>query len=178
MVICAELTTELTDGPPISKEFYKSINYRRDVVTDANNNNFFVSSKDHAAVAVNRMDGSFDANRYSIKSFYRNANILLTGGTGFVGKVLLEKLLRSCDNVHHIYVLLRSKRGLSSEQRYKELIQNPVRMTLGMSITFLHINGLNDSLCVRYLIAFEKIIRNVCRKSFLSLAIYRSQTLV
>lgn len=127
MVICAELTTELNDGSPIvGKEFFKSINYRRDVVADANNNSFFVNPKDHVMTVVNRLDGTFDVNRYNIKSFYRNTNILLTGGTGFVGKVLLEKLLRSCENLCHIYVLLRSKRGLSSEQRYKELIQNPV----------------------------------------------------
>lgn len=66
--------------------------------------------------------------RSSIKSFYRNAYILVTGGTGFVGKVLLEKLLRTCDSLQCIYVLLRSKRGLSSEERYHELIQNPVKI--------------------------------------------------
>lgn len=129
MVICAELTTELTDVPQIvSKEFFNTINYRRDVDADANNNNFFVSPKDHVTTAASLIDDTFDANRYNIKAFYRNANILLTGATGFVGKVLLEKLLRSCDNVSHIYILLRSKRGLSSEQRYKELIENPVSM--------------------------------------------------
>ncbi|XP_055299982.1 putative fatty acyl-CoA reductase CG5065 [Sitodiplosis mosellana] len=64
--------------------------------------------------------------RSSIKSFYRNACILVTGGTGFVGKVLLEKLLRTCDSLQCIYVLLRSKRELSSEERYHELIRNPV----------------------------------------------------
>lgn len=64
--------------------------------------------------------------RSSIKSFYRNACILVTGGTGFIGKVLLEKLLRTCHDLQCIYVLLRSKRGLSSEERYHELIQNPV----------------------------------------------------
>lgn len=127
MVICAEVTTEMNDGSPIvSKEFFKSINYRRDVVADENNNSFFVRPRDHVTTAANRIDGTFDVNRYNIKTFYRNTNILLTGGTGFVGKVLLEKLLRTCENVRHIYVLLRSKRGLSSEQRYKELIQNPV----------------------------------------------------
>lgn len=131
MVLCAELTTELklNDGPQIvRKEFFETINYRRDVDVDANNNSFFASPKDRVTTAASRTDDTFDANRYNIKAFYSNANILLTGGTGFVGKVLLEKLLRSCDNVRHIYILLRSKRGLSSEQRYKELIQNPVSM--------------------------------------------------
>lgn len=65
--------------------------------------------------------------RQSIKGFFRDQCILVTGGTGFLGKVLLEKLLRSCDSLRCIYVLLRSKRGLNSDERYTELIQNPVR---------------------------------------------------
>lgn len=64
--------------------------------------------------------------RQSINGFYRDACILVTGGTGFLGKVLLEKLLRSCESIRCIYVLLRSKRGLNSDERYTELIQNPV----------------------------------------------------
>lgn len=83
---------------------------------DTNNNEIFIAANDK------------QLHRSSIKSFYHNACILVTGGTGFLGKVLLEKLLRSCDTLQCIYVLLRSKRGLSSEQRYRELIQNPVRI--------------------------------------------------
>lgn len=66
--------------------------------------------------------------RQSIKGFFHDQCILVTGGTGFLGKVLLEKLLRSCDSLRCIYVLLRSKRGLNSDERYTELIQNPVRV--------------------------------------------------
>lgn len=176
MVVCAELS----DGLPIvSKEYFKSLQME----TDENNNSsngssssFFMSPHDSLPIADNRrIDGTFNPNRYNIKAFYRNANILLTGGTGFVGKVLLEKLLHTCDDIQHVYVLLRSKRGLSSEERYKELIQNPAspleRFFCGqlLFIFFLAIFRLST--------AFVNIIRNVCEKLFLSLAIYRSRTL-
>ena len=35
----------------------------------------------------------------SVKGYYQDKIILLTGTTGFVGKVILEKSLRSLDNL-------------------------------------------------------------------------------
>ncbi|KAL4711202.1 hypothetical protein ACJJTC_019043 [Scirpophaga incertulas] len=62
----------------------------------------------------------------AIADYYKGSIILVTGGTGFVGKALLEKLLRSCPGIDTIYVLMRPKRGLTVEQRYKELLKNQV----------------------------------------------------
>ncbi|KAG5327607.1 FACR1 reductase, partial [Pseudoatta argentina] len=62
----------------------------------------------------------------SIDAFFAETVILLTGATGFLGKALLEKLLRSCPRIATIFVLIRPKRGLSVEQRFKELLNNPV----------------------------------------------------
>lgn len=45
-----------------------------------------------------------------IAGLYANKTLFITGGTGFVGKVLLEKLLRSCSELRKIYVLTRSKK--------------------------------------------------------------------
>ncbi|KAK5638478.1 hypothetical protein RI129_012773 [Pyrocoelia pectoralis] len=58
----------------------------------------------------------------SISQFYDNANILLTGGTGFVGKVFVEKLLRSCKSVDTIYVLIRPKKNFTAQDRLKQLL--------------------------------------------------------
>lgn len=129
MVICAELSTVNSENPPIAnKEYFRSLHYHRDAcVPDSNNNNGLYANNNNSNSSIASKTVPFDANRYVIKSFYRNACVLVTGGTGFLGKVLLEKLLRSCETVQCIYVLLRSKRGLSSEQRYRELIQNPVK---------------------------------------------------
>lgn len=64
----------------------------------------------------------------SVKHFYYDTNVFITGGTGFLGKALLEKLLRSCEGIKCIYILMRQKRGLNVEQRHKELLKNPVRI--------------------------------------------------
>uniref|UniRef100_A0A670XYK8 Fatty acyl-CoA reductase n=1 Tax=Pseudonaja textilis TaxID=8673 RepID=A0A670XYK8_PSETE len=58
----------------------------------------------------------------SIPEYYEGKNVLLTGATGFMGKVLLEKLLRSCPRVKAIYVLVRYKAGKTSQERVEEMI--------------------------------------------------------
>ena len=45
----------------------------------------------------------------SIQEFYNAKKILITGVTGFVGKVLLEKILWSLPSVDKIYILIRNK---------------------------------------------------------------------
>ena len=62
-----------------------------------------------------------------IQEFYRGANVLVTGATGFMGKVLVEKLLRSCPHISNIYLLVRSKKGKNSESRLDEIFDDPVR---------------------------------------------------
>lgn len=57
------------------------------------------------------MDPSNILHGVSIADFYSGKNILITGATGFMGKVMVEKLLRDCVDVNIIYVLVRMKRG-------------------------------------------------------------------
>lgn len=57
------------------------------------------------------MDSSEILRNVSIADFYGGKNILITGATGFMGKVLVEKLLRDCHDVKVIYILVRMKRG-------------------------------------------------------------------
>lgn len=58
----------------------------------------------------------------SIPEYYEGKNILLTGATGFLGKVLLEKLLRSCPKVNSVYVLVRQKAGQTPQERVEEIL--------------------------------------------------------
>ena len=44
-----------------------------------------------------------------LKSFYEGKTILLTGATGFLGKVVLEKIMRSLPGVKTIYLAISPK---------------------------------------------------------------------
>lgn len=46
-----------------------------------------------------------------INEFFAHKSVLLTGATGFLGKVLVEKLLRSCQSVENVFILVRAKRN-------------------------------------------------------------------
>jgi thioester reductase-like protein len=46
-----------------------------------------------------------------IKGFYKGKTIFLTGTTGFVGKVVLEKFLRSLGDFKKLYLMVRSKKN-------------------------------------------------------------------
>lgn len=63
-----------------------------------------------------------------IPEFYRGRTILLTGSTGFIGKVLIWKLLHSCPLIKNIYILLRKKHGKDIAERKDELFSCPVRV--------------------------------------------------
>ena len=62
----------------------------------------------------------------AITNFFRDKNVFITGGTGFLGVCLIEKLLRCCPGVNNIYVLIRPKKGKEIQERLEELMKNSV----------------------------------------------------
>lgn len=52
--------------------------------------------------------------------------IFITGGSGFLGKVLVEKILRKCPDVERIYLLLRPKKGTGPKQRVDAIFSSVV----------------------------------------------------
>uniref|UniRef100_A0A182NV71 Fatty acyl-CoA reductase n=1 Tax=Anopheles dirus TaxID=7168 RepID=A0A182NV71_9DIPT len=61
----------------------------------------------------------------SVQEFYKDATILLTGGTGFIGKVLLEKMLR-CFQVKTVFLLIRVKRNKTADERLEEVFEDVI----------------------------------------------------
>ncbi|KAH9637607.1 hypothetical protein HF086_014771 [Spodoptera exigua] len=65
-------------------------------------------------------------NLTEVQKFYNGKNILITGATGFLGKILVEKLLRCCPGVENLYLLVRQKRGKDIYTRMEEIFDDPV----------------------------------------------------
>lgn len=66
----------------------------------------------------------------SVRDFYAGKNIFLTGGTGFLGICLLEKVLRCIPDIGDIYVLLRPKKDKEIVERLEEIKKNKIFETL------------------------------------------------
>ncbi|KAK0094159.1 hypothetical protein PV326_011676 [Microctonus aethiopoides] len=62
----------------------------------------------------------------NVIDFYRGKSIFITGGTGFLGSCLIEKLLRCCTDVKRIFILIRPKKGKNINERLEELTKNSV----------------------------------------------------
>lgn len=65
-------------------------------------------------------------NLSEIQKFYVGKKIFLTGGTGFLGKIFIEKLLRSCGGLDKIYLLMREKKGVAPKERLDEMLKGPL----------------------------------------------------
>lgn len=78
-----------------------------------------------ATFAQQNLTGNYS----SVANFFHDRSVFVTGGTGFMGKVLVEKLLRSCPGIKKIYLLMRPKRGQDIHARLGELIESPVSET-------------------------------------------------
>lgn len=79
------------------------------------------SSSDTGAIGVGHT-GSI----YSIQGhFDASCSMLLTGATGYIGSLVLEKLLRSTA-VGRVYVLVRPRRGASPADRLARLLCGPL----------------------------------------------------
>lgn len=64
----------------------------------------------------------------SVQKFYQGKTIFITGASGFMGKVLIEKLLYSCSEIKEIIILIRPKKGKTALQRVNEFKDIPVSL--------------------------------------------------
>ena len=62
-----------------------------------------------------------------IQKFYKNQTVFITGSTGLLGKLVLRKLLVTCDP-KKIYLLVRQHKGKSVEERLETLLESAVTL--------------------------------------------------
>lgn len=67
-----------------------------------------------------------DDDKPGITEFFAGRDVFITGGSGFMGKVLIEKLLRSCPELGRVFVLIRAKKSKTAQERLEELKKIPV----------------------------------------------------
>ncbi|XP_034234298.1 putative fatty acyl-CoA reductase CG5065 [Thrips palmi] len=78
----------------------------------------------HDAIALR--DKTLGEDYPRIQDFYKGRHVFITGATGFIGKVVVEKLLRACPDIGNIYVLLRPRKGQEPAARLKAMMDVPL----------------------------------------------------
>lgn len=63
----------------------------------------------------------------NIQEFFKNKSVFVTGGTGFLGKLIVNKLIRSCPQINRVYLLVRDKKGKNAHERLEDMFNMPVR---------------------------------------------------
>ncbi|XP_045508640.1 putative fatty acyl-CoA reductase CG8306 isoform X2 [Colias croceus] len=61
-----------------------------------------------------------------VRAFYAGKNFFITGGTGFVGLCLIEKILRCIPESGKLYLLMRPKKGKDISERLNEFPDHSV----------------------------------------------------
>ncbi|VAI94177.1 unnamed protein product [Triticum turgidum subsp. durum] len=64
------------------------------------------------------MAGTLDVAK--ISEYFRNKSVLITGATGFLGKILVEKILRVQPDVKRIYLPVRAENAAAAKQRVEK----------------------------------------------------------
>ncbi|KAJ0175717.1 hypothetical protein K1T71_008876 [Dendrolimus kikuchii] len=65
-----------------------------------------------------------DQELLDVENFFSGKSIFITGGTGYLGKAVIEKILYSCPDVEKVYILLRDKKGQRAYERISEIINS------------------------------------------------------
>src|SRR5487761_529974 len=60
--------------------------------------------------------------RLSVRQSLHGKHILLAGATGFIGKVWLANLLTDLPDIGKVYVLVRHRRSISAEERFRKIV--------------------------------------------------------
>ncbi|KAK4877842.1 hypothetical protein RN001_010348 [Aquatica leii] len=83
----------------------------------------------------------------SIKTkYFTGSTVFITGSTGFIGKLLVEKLLRTCRDIKRIYLLIRQKKQDDPYKRLEKLFDDCVFDKVRNKESFVKITTMNGDL--------------------------------
>ncbi|KAM3345796.1 hypothetical protein ACQJBY_020369 [Aegilops geniculata] len=92
------------------------------------------------------MIGEMDAD--SVVGYFRGKSILITGSTGFLGKVLVEKILRVQPDVKKLFLLIRAPDAESAKLRIQtEIIDREIFHVLKEKHGVLFNNFIEEKIC-------------------------------
>ncbi|XP_012056946.1 PREDICTED: fatty acyl-CoA reductase 1-like [Atta cephalotes] len=83
-------------------------------------------SKDYLEDMLDMSEFPINDSQSEIPQFFTGCNVLITGGSGFLGQLLIEKLLRCCPDIEKLYIFMRAKKEKTPEQRFEEHFNDPV----------------------------------------------------
>ncbi|XP_072938820.1 putative fatty acyl-CoA reductase CG5065 [Epargyreus clarus] len=72
------------------------------------------------------LEYSEDNTYQPVSEAYAGRSIFMSGATGFLGKVFVEKILYSCPKISKIYVLVREKKNISADDRIRKMLELPI----------------------------------------------------
>lgn len=61
-----------------------------------------------------------------VARMFDGRSVFITGASGFIGRVLMEKLLRCYSGIRRVYILMRAKKGESPEKRLHQVLDVPL----------------------------------------------------
>uniref|UniRef100_A0A8D9F2C6 Fatty acyl-CoA reductase n=1 Tax=Cacopsylla melanoneura TaxID=428564 RepID=A0A8D9F2C6_9HEMI len=68
-----------------------------------------------------------------IQEFYKDQTVFITGATGFIGMLLVEKLLRCCPQIRKLILLVRNRKSKSVSERVREYFSDPLFDTMRLA---------------------------------------------
>ncbi|XP_046592784.1 fatty acyl-CoA reductase wat isoform X2 [Neodiprion lecontei] len=96
------------------------------IITNEGNNNNNHNNNNNNNNNNNTLNDDDERRGTTLQEFYAGQTVFITGGTGFLGKVLIEKLLRSCPDLTAIYILVRPKKGRDVQSRVEDIFDDVV----------------------------------------------------
>ncbi|KAL3623808.1 hypothetical protein CASFOL_032624 [Castilleja foliolosa] len=97
-----------------------------------------------------------------IVKFLQGKTFFITGATGFLGKVLIEKILRTAPDVHKIFVLIKAKNEEAALERLKNELKLIGMFSIGAEI-FKHLKTIHEKNYESFMLSkLVPVVGNVC----------------